>query len=429
MSPTVKLRNATRSERRTYYEIDTDSETSDHEVKPIRQQPSRRRRITYAATSESEDVSSSPTDISSEGEVANVIPITKTRTRLSLCTKRLSLIEPEESTKKDTSAENATRAVRPKRQITYVEISSDDDTTVSPGADSQYAGHRRNGSTSSNTSFDGQVATKTSGRSIRTTRGKGHASPSQNSRIKFPTTKRQKIAPNTDESTIVVKIPPKARIPPWQTLPWNVLRQIMQDAACPLYDGASKDTGSMRWLLNTSETCKSFHDACIGALMYDPPLYPSYRAQYVMSLLRASKYHHDGPDQSDITSTRASIPLKPTLDYRKKIKTLSIEVKDALVRKAGIDFSELIKNTPLLKNLRFYHNHDNFTDKHIWALPENDRSKVKWSYDMNNVFNSLDEQNIALHSFEWNGRFLRDDPDLKSFLHHNQFAVCLQKLK
>lgn len=225
--------------------------------------------------------------------------------------------------------------------------------------------------------------------------------------------------------------PPKlGPIPPWQTLPYHVLLSIMQYASYPLYTGASKDTGLMRWLLDTSELCRSFHDACIGAMMFDPPLFPPHRAHYLVDLLKASRYHfHGAPADRATGPTRSSIPPRPSLDYRSKIKALSIEVKNILVRKAGIQLEDLIRLTPLLKHLRLYHNHDSLSDKYIWATPGSDRSKVKWSYDGDNVFGLLDQNHIQLDSFEWNNRFLRDDPDLQSFKTHNLSSQCLRRLK
>lgn len=81
---------------------------------------------------------------------------------------------------------------------------------------------------------------------------------------------------------------PTARIPPWQTLPYQILLEIMQYAAYPFYHGASRDTGNVRWLLNVSELCSTFHEACISALTTAPPLFPASRAHWLIGLLKAS---------------------------------------------------------------------------------------------------------------------------------------------
>lgn len=151
-----------------------------------------------------------------------------------------------------------------------------------------------------------------------------------------------------------VPLPPSGRIPAWQTLPYHVLLNIMQFAAYPLYTGASRDTGTARWLLETSELCHSFHEASIGALMYSPPLFPAHRAHHLIRLLRKSAEDHEAT--SDQSGER-SVTSKSTLstDYRPKVKTLDIEVKNLLIKKSGIDIDDLVRHTPLLKHLRLYH--------------------------------------------------------------------------
>lgn len=221
-----------------------------------------------------------------------------------------------------------------------------------------------------------------------------------------------------------VPLPPRGRIPPWQTLPYHVLLSIMQHASYPLYIGASTDTGSTRWLLNTSELCTSFHDACIGALMSSPPTFPAHRAHFLVNLLRASARHDHEPGPSD---TAESDKAKLSLDYRPKVKSLYIEVKQLLVKKSGIDLNELLRYTPRLKKLRLYHNHDIYSKRYIWALPENARNKGQWSYG--NTFDLLDENNIVLDSFEWNGRFLWTNTLLSSLAAVSVGSRSLQQLR
>jgi len=222
-----------------------------------------------------------------------------------------------------------------------------------------------------------------------------------------------------------------SRIPPWQNLEYQILLKIMQYAAYPLYTGASKDSGSVRWLLDTSELCSSFHDACIGALVQNPPLFPAHRAHWLVDLLKASARDYDfAPIRSyDQLNTAPSKPLGSTslsLDYRNKIKSLDIEVKQILVKKAGIELADLLQGTPLLRDLRLYHNHDSLADKHIWATPSNSRSQDRWSYT--SLFEALERTSIELRSFEWNGRFLKDDSTLSLFSTFQIQSRCLRKL-
>ncbi|KAK5951176.1 hypothetical protein OHC33_007929 [Knufia fluminis] len=260
--------------------------------------------------------------------------------------------------------------------------------------------------------------------------------------------KRQKTAHNAstkdaptekDKSIpgVTTAIPSKScRVPPWQNLEYQILLKVMQYAALPLYTGASRDTGSVRWLLNTSELSTSFHDACIGALMYNPPLFPAHRAHWLADLLKASARDYDSQPTSPQSAggvedaSLSAVPIHNrciSLDYRKKIKSLDIEVKQILIKKAGIDLIDLLQYTPLLRHLRLYHNHDSLADKYLWATPANSRSHDRWSYG--SLFDALERNEIELHSFEWNGRFLKDDPALNLFSKFQIHSNCLRKLR
>lgn len=117
----------------------------------------------------------------------------------------------------------------------------------------------------------------------------------------------------------------------------------------------------------------------MAALLYSPPLYPAYRGHGLIALLRQGRN-------------------KPFTDYRAKIKSLDIEIGHLLRKKSGIDLELLIANTPLLRNLRLYHNSDELASA---SFP--DSSRNSWAYPPQ-LFDKLDQQNILLQSFSWNGR-------------------------
>ncbi|KIX99229.1 uncharacterized protein Z520_04805 [Fonsecaea multimorphosa CBS 102226] len=173
-----------------------------------------------------------------------------------------------------------------------------------------------------------------------------------------------------------------ARIPPWQQLPYHVLVSIMQYAAYPLYGPTSRAQPSINWLCEVGTLCRTFHEACTAALLYSPPLYPSWRAHCLMGLL-------------------AQPPEELSTDYRRKIHFLDIEVKQLLVRTSGISMDRLISMTPQLQGLRLYSNYDDLTTV-IWAQPA--AKKFKWSYPTE-LFERLETDNLFMRSFEWNGRF------------------------
>lgn len=203
----------------------------------------------------------------------------------------------------------------------------------------------------------------------------------------FTSYKRQKLRSSTVDSRLqnakITESPvTNDRIPPWQELPYEVLQSIMILASYPLYGPASGSTPSINWLCTTSTLCKSFHEACMAALLYSPPLYPAHRAHGLIALLRQGR-------------------SKPFTDHRAKIKSLEVEIQHLLVRKSGIDLELLIANTPLLRNLRLYHNDDDLVN---FARSQISASRSNWTYPQQ-LFDKLDQQNIILRSFEWNGRF------------------------
>ena len=170
--------------------------------------------------------------------------------------------------------------------------------------------------------------------------------------------------------------------PPWQTLPYHILRQIFGYASYPLYESALRPSQSIYWLLDTSRLCRTFHEAAIAALVLSPPLYPAYRARDLLRILKKSQ---------DTLS----------LNYQTKIQHLDVEVKHLLIKKRPIDLPEIIKRSPLLKDLRLYHKDDE-AGATLWSRPS--AKSLKWDYDPA-IFDALDQNNIVLRNFEWNGRF------------------------
>ncbi|EXJ91460.1 hypothetical protein A1O3_00008 [Capronia epimyces CBS 606.96] len=156
----------------------------------------------------------------------------------------------------------------------------------------------------------------------------------------------------------------------------------MKYAAYPLYGQASRSNPSINWLCSTSLLCRSFHEACMAALLYSPPLYPAWRAHGLMRLLRES-------------------PSTSATEYKNCINYLDIEVKHLLFKKSGIAIDELLSHTPLLQGIRLYSNHDDFNTL-IWAQPTAQR--LNWSYPAE-LFDHLNKSNMIMRSFEWNGRF------------------------
>ena len=179
------------------------------------------------------------------------------------------------------------------------------------------------------------------------------------------------------------QIPVSKPIPPWQELEYQILVQIFKYAAYPLYVGASHSRPSIHWLLDVSLLSKSFRAAAIAALLHCPPLFPADRAHGLLRLLRQDQ---------DVLST----------NYRTKIREMNVEAKNLLMKKSGVALQNLVgRHTPLLSKLNIYHNFD-LIGPTIWSRPFT--SKKNWAYPLE-LFDALDDADIRLKGFSWNGRF------------------------
>ena len=234
--------------------------------------------------------------------------------------------------------------------------------------------------------------------------------PTQTTRSSFSSFKRQKISTtahptDTEQKVVVADTVNPDRRPLWQNLEYQILSQILRYAAYPLYESASRPSASISWLLQVSVLCRSFHDAALAALLYSPPLLPSFQAHALLDLLRQPQ---------DSLST----------NYRNKIKRLDVEVKQLLVKKSGIDLTQILMHTPLLKDLRLYHAHDEVGNL-LWAQPS--ISRKNWTFSAE-LLDALDLVQIALTDFEWNGRF----PETRYILRQlsaSHTRPCLQNLQ
>ncbi|ETI24098.1 hypothetical protein G647_03467 [Cladophialophora carrionii CBS 160.54] len=270
-----------------------------------------------------------------------------------------------------------TRPTRAARRVQTYRESSDDDTSDSSAVETDVNQGSR-------------LPTPQSETTVRPHRPK-RKPPAVPSKKREVPNKRQKTQPSrsvrksTDVTAVVSKPSTHARIPPWQTLPYFVLVNIMQYAAYPLYGPMSRQQPSINWLCTTGSICRSFHDACMATLLYSPPLYPLQQARGLMTLLKRDQDH----------------PGTLSTSFRSKIRYLDIEVKHLLAKKGGISLDELISLTPQLQGIRLYSNYDDMTTV-SWAQPAS--KKVRWTYPID-LIRRLESNNVVLRSFDWNGRF------------------------
>ena len=130
------------------------------------------------------------------------------------------------------------------------------------------------------------------------------------------------------------------RIPPWQTLPYEILLQIFQHASYPLLDDVYRPSPSMSsgWLVKVALLCRSFAEPALSTLYYAPPLSTSHAHRLLASL---SSQHE-----------------KSFLNYRAKIKRLDVEAIGILCRKYDgqepIELGELLSLTPQVRSVAIY---------------------------------------------------------------------------
>ena len=287
-------------------------------------------------------------------------------------------------------------AARSSKRVQRLSYREDGDSTDALQSASDSAPPRR--SLLSNTP-EAHIATppRRSSRNTPAIRHKGRA-PSAPSSLKRDLlfTKRAKLSNAIDsrDGNVKQKIkeqsPVSKVIPPWQDLEYQILLQILKDAAYPLYIGASHSRPTIHWLLDVSLLSKSFRAAAIAALLHCPPLFPANRAHGLLRLLRRDQ---------DTLST----------NYRTKIRAIHVEAKNLLMKKNGVVLQDLVgRHTPLLSEMNIYHNFD-LIGPTTWGRAS--ASKRNWVYPLE-LFDVLDDAEIRLKVFSWNGRF----PDTKQIL-------------
>ncbi|KAL9579174.1 MAG: hypothetical protein Q9212_005263 [Teloschistes hypoglaucus] len=181
-------------------------------------------------------------------------------------------------------------------------------------------------------------------------------------------------------------------IPPWQTLPYEVLLQIFQHASYPLVTPTFVPSPSITWLYGTALLCKGFAEPALAALYYAPPLYPPSRAY---GLLASLKKEAEGS----------------FMNYRAKIKYLDLDADQILCRRyAGqepMQLQALLALTPQVRGIGLHL----LSDLPLWRTsigprPLKPQSKVK-AYQ-SGIFTTLtNTENIRLIEWTWNGKMAR----------------------
>lgn len=201
-------------------------------------------------------------------------------------------------------------------------------------------------------------------------------------------------------------------IPPWQTLPYQVLFDIFLRASYPLLnEQLLTRTDSVKWLVNVALLCRAFHEPALTALYHCPPLLPTYKSHGLLKLL--------------------SMPQDTwSINYAAKVKELHVDVETVVLYKSGptlgyFDLPQLIEKTSQVQTLRLYHK-----DDYTVGIPPWNITSSKWSYS-EPLFQAIDRSGLILRKWDWNSRFLPTNELLPLMLdvHLRPAFRCLKEVR
>lgn len=229
-------------------------------------------------------------------------------------------------------------------------------------------------------------------------------------RPRKPSTAASRTAP----SNRAAQRPPISRIesdgiiPPWATLPFEILLQTFIFASYPLIDENSRPAPSIAWLCNLSRTCRAFAEPAITALYHSPPLVALDKPHRLLELL--------------------SEPAEQRFfNYRTKVKSLEIDLMRTLAYTSpGRGVFQLKDMIPVLPNLE---------DIHIFDIRDHPLHRrlghsIRWHYP-DSIFESLIENERHLKSWWWNATFCfkTETPEWISHTHRSSSFQSLQSVK
>ena len=175
------------------------------------------------------------------------------------------------------------------------------------------------------------------------------------------------------------------KVPPWQTLPYEILFQVFQYASYPLITETFEPTSSVYWLVQSALLCKGFGEPALSALYYAPPLTPPSRVH-------------------DLITTLANQSEAASFNYRAKIKYLDLEALEVLCYKSlgqdPVRLADLVSKTTQLRGIDLRLKLDN----PIYGNGERHfaQAQSKRMTDQTSLYAELVDHNIRLLEWTWN---------------------------
>ncbi|KAF2146070.1 uncharacterized protein K452DRAFT_263597 [Aplosporella prunicola CBS 121167] len=206
-------------------------------------------------------------------------------------------------------------------------------------------------------------------------------------RIGHPRARRAKhIEGKSPQAKAPIPLESDGVIPPWASLPYEVLLQIFTYACYPLHDDDFNATSTIAWLLQAARICKTFVEPALTALYRSPPLVSIDKPHKLTELL------------ADTASARV-------INYNVKIRRLEFDVIRTLAYtypgKGQFELADLIPHVPQLTELSIVHPQD--------RPPFRPYSRSgRWHYSQS-LFAALQESSIRLKAWTWNSNLCSAD--------------------
>jgi len=186
-------------------------------------------------------------------------------------------------------------------------------------------------------------------------------------------------ASKATEARSTPSIPSDRVIPPWASLPYEILLNIFHFAASPLLDDDYRVTPAVAWLCKAARTCKAFTEPALTALYECPPLDTPVAAFQLLDLLNTETIYN----------------------YRAKIKRLKLDIKNVFAHVAAgrgqFGLAELAILLPKLTAIHLSRSRDRppfRTAAHS--------SKQPWYYKPE-LFSVMSDRGVRLIGWTWIG--------------------------
>ena len=345
---------------RSYIEISSEEEDDDtpaeseHGVAPrhpINTRRARPRRSYVDARSEDED-----NDTSSEHEHAvaphHSINTRSARSRRSYVDARLGDEDNDTSSEHGhaTPPDHSIKVRRAQLTRSYVEIGSEDeDDSTLPG--SEYGDAHPQ---SSNVRRKQAIVSKT------TVTGRQRQSIVRQS-------SPHSYHPKVQNVTKYISSTQQKRIPPWQTLPYQILLDIFTQASYSYTGTSSKASRQGSWLLGTALVCKTFAEPALTVLYTAPSLPTLSKARAFIDIIQKGN--------------------KNTFNYNNKVRRL-IATGSFISGRASSVLISLIRQTPLLSCLELVNTSHGPFDMYQGII-------AQWSYPQDLIL-AMEETEIRL---------------------------------